>query len=336
MHAPSERGTWTAVDVDEPIPRLLYRNRRRVSGCYALGFASVLASLLGVVILRKAIIRSQNIHRDSLDIHTLPTQSSSRWAQKINSHERLGHINHLIVVAGHSVYIGHDFSASDQQESWYLESYQQIPGQVESILEHIRLGVELAADDKSSVLMFSGGHTRKAAGPRSESSSYWYVAQARQWFGHPSVENRAFTEDHSRDSFENLLFSVCRFREVVGVYPEKVTVVSYQTKEDRFVEFHRAALQFPREAFYFIGTSNLMGPQALTGEEKTIDAFQHDPFGCHGALMKKRMERDPFNFGSPSSTRCPELGNLLEFLLGLQKLGKEGKDSTKSFLPTPF
>ena len=36
------------------------------------------------------------------------------------------------------------------------------------------------------------------------------VAEAAKWFGHPEVRNRTFTEEHARDSFENMLFSLCR------------------------------------------------------------------------------------------------------------------------------
>ena len=39
-----------------------------------------------------------------------------------------------------------------------------------------------------------------------------------------SVRSRALTEEHARDSFENLLFSVCRFRELTGTYPQNITV----------------------------------------------------------------------------------------------------------------
>ena len=35
---------------------------------------------------------------------------------------------------------------------------------------------------------------------------------------------RTLTEEHARDSFENLLFSVCRFRELTGTYPYNITV----------------------------------------------------------------------------------------------------------------
>lgn len=44
------------------------------------------------------------------------------------------------------------------------------------------------------------------------------------------VKSRALTEEHARDSFENLLFSVCRFRELTGKYPQNITVSSVYFK----------------------------------------------------------------------------------------------------------
>lgn len=41
------------------------------------------------------------------------------------------------------------------------------------------------------------------------------------------VRWKALTEEHARDSFENLLFSVCRFRELTGSYPQNITVCSF-------------------------------------------------------------------------------------------------------------
>ena len=116
-------------------------------------------------------------------------------------------------------------------------------------------------------MIFSGGETRLAAGPRSEARSYWEAADALGWYGHERVRERALLEDHARDSFENLLFSVCRFYEAAGHYPEQISVVSFGFKQRRFVELHRAALRFPRDRFVYVGIDppNL-GMEVLRGE----------------------------------------------------------------------
>jgi hypothetical protein len=37
-------------------------------------------------------------------------------------------LRNLVLVAGHAVFTGVDFHAADQESSWFLEEYQQIPG----------------------------------------------------------------------------------------------------------------------------------------------------------------------------------------------------------------
>jgi hypothetical protein len=58
---------------------------------------------------------------------------------------------------------------------------------------------------------------------------------------------RVHSEEYARDSYENVLFSLCRFFEVTGRYPEKVTVIGFQFKEKRFKDLHRKAVRFPKE-----------------------------------------------------------------------------------------
>ena len=156
----------------------------------------------------------------------------------------LAHLTSLVLVACHSVYTGLDFQNPEDASAWALLDYQKsTEGQTHSFLEHIMLGVEEAAKDDSALLVFSGGQTRKTAGPRAESQGYWLVAESMGWFGTGRVvRDRSFTEEHSRDSLENLVFSLCRFYELTGRYPEQLTIVSYDFKEERFLDAHAAAL----------------------------------------------------------------------------------------------
>ena len=70
----------------------------------------------------------------------------------------------------------------------------QVPGQAHSFIEHIQTGIQHAEHDPDALLLFSGGQTRKAAGPRSEAEGYWLVAEAARWWGSTLVRERAFTE----------------------------------------------------------------------------------------------------------------------------------------------
>ncbi|KAL6318409.1 hypothetical protein AAG906_041172 [Vitis piasezkii] len=73
-------------------------------------------------------------------------------------------LQNLVMVAGHSVFTSSSCGKVDKEDSWFLESYQKHP-------------------DDGALLLFSGGETRKDAGPRSEAQSYWAVAESEGWFG---------------------------------------------------------------------------------------------------------------------------------------------------------
>lgn len=62
---------------------------------------------------------------------------------------------------------GLNFDDPEDSSAWALLDYQkETDGQTHSFLEHILLGVEETAKDASALLLFSGGQTRKSAGPR--------------------------------------------------------------------------------------------------------------------------------------------------------------------------
>ena len=49
----------------------------------------------------------------------------------------------------------------------------------------------------------------------------------------------------------------------------------------------------------------------LQGEHKALEAFRTDPFGCQGALLSKKEDRDPFAVGPYFGNRCPDMESLL-------------------------
>lgn len=216
----------------------------------------------------------------------------------------LANLTELIVVAGHAVFVGHNFEAGDEPTDtadWTLLPYQM--RQLPAFIEHVRHGVTLAMQRPNSLLLFSGGETRSAAGPRSEAQSYWWVADAHNWFeAGPNVRARAYTEEFARDSFENLLFSLCRFRELVGKYPQHLTVISLPFKRQRFETLHRAALRWPSERFEYVGIDGAAEQDdaetarvAAAEQKNSLLPFHDDPYGCKigGVLSEKRASRDP-------------------------------------------
>jgi hypothetical protein len=116
------------------------------------------------------------------------------------------------------------------------------------------------------------------------------------------------------------MFAICRFREVTGRYPEKITAVSFTFKQHRFEELHARALSWPRDQFDYIGAD----PPASTGFDiaKSTEGelrnaaapFEKDPYGCHTPILQeKRKSRNPFMRTPPYGITCPEIKDLLSY-----------------------
>ncbi|KAF6143920.1 hypothetical protein GIB67_001714 [Kingdonia uniflora] len=164
----------------------------------------------------------------------------------------------LVMVVGHSIYTTRNCGNVDEEDFWFLELYLKHKGQAASFVGHIKEGTKIAARDDGALLLISWGKTRKDAGPRSKAHSYWAVVDSKHWSGKKEgVRWRTPMEEHVRDSFENLLFSVCRFKELTGIYPDNITVVSYFT-EERFGSSTDLLLGFLTQGSYTQGHSRVV------------------------------------------------------------------------------
>ncbi|KAI8388921.1 uncharacterized protein BYT42DRAFT_561704 [Radiomyces spectabilis] len=224
---------------------------------------------------------------------------------------------HAIVIPGHSIFTGSNAEDLENESYWVLESFQQ--GQVTTFLNHIEKGIELARNDPNALLIFSGGQTRVHAGPRSEGSSYWQIAQLLL-AGDPDYDtilSRSVTEEYARDSYENLLFSLCRFAEMTDQYPLQVTVVGFEFKRKRFEELHRSALRYPRARFEYIGIDpEISDMDTITYESETNNSFkpfENDFYGCKGSLLQKKIDRNPFRRRHMYRDSCPALSQLISY-----------------------
>jgi hypothetical protein len=219
-------------------------------------------------------------------------------------------LDKLVLVAGHAIYIGEGLDTPERDQDWILKGFQR--GEPPQYIEHVRFGVDLAASKPNSLLVFSGGQTRSEAGPRSEGQSYWTLADRFLWWGHADVRSRATTEEFARDSFENFLFGIARFRESTVHYPKSIEIVGWKFKNERF-DLHRRAVRWPSgDRFTYHGVNN---PHDLdtsqSGEARVLGAFSTDPFGTEADLLKKRSLRNPFFRQHPYITSCPEIAALL-------------------------
>ena len=121
----------------------------------------------------------------------------------------------------------------------------------------------------------------------SEGESYLRFARVMGLLPPAGVFTRATTEDAALDSFQNVLFSIARFRELTGVYPTRITIVGHNFKRRRFEQLHRHALHWPKLHFTYEGVplgSEADEREAASGEVRTRSFFLglciSDPIFC--------------------------------------------------------
>ncbi|TKA52109.1 hypothetical protein B0A53_04769 [Rhodotorula sp. CCFEE 5036] len=236
-------------------------------------------------------------------------------------------LRHLVIVPGHAVWSGSDASLASRDRDWILEPMQK-GGSVRTYLKHIVKGVEIAVRDPHALLIFSGGQTRTHA-DATEGMSYARLAklgnlytqfmsdeERRRRAKNPDDEfERVTTEDFALDSMENVLFSIARFKEFTGHYPDRITVVGYGMKRARYEDVHRAAIRWPMDKFEYIGIDNEGDTTAdYEGERKYgLEPYRLDRYGCHGRLLAKRRKRNPFRRFHGYHSSAPELKDLFEY-----------------------
>jgi hypothetical protein len=191
---------------------------------------------------------------------------------------RIESMDHLVVVAGHSVMrLSRMQSAGYDERSWYLLPYQLGQGFPTIITSHVQKGIDLTRQDVRALLIFSGGQTRADVGPLSEAASYYYLAEQNGWLL-GDLKQRVFLEEYARDSYENLLFSICRFRELTGGFPTRITVIGFDFKSQRFNDIHRHAIGFPVDQFTYVGMrptpTSFDHSKAAAGEINAVQAFK--------------------------------------------------------------
>jgi hypothetical protein len=275
---------------------------------------SALAALVAAVVL--VGILAHRYVSDRTDEENVPLNVSS-----IDESIDLNQLEHLILSPCHGVYrIGMDFS---RDSAWYFEDFMRNKKSGNVLMAHIEKAVELLGETPKGLLVFSGGQTKFSAGPLSESQSYWKLAESQGLLNDITVRSRVTTEEFARDSFENLLFSLCRFKEFTGRYPKQVTVVGFPFKEHRFKTLHRKALNIPESSFSYVDvfTLEIYAPSADQYEEQksgefhnAFKHFQEDPYGCLSpVLIAKRQRRDPFHRFHSYERTCPEMTDLLQY-----------------------
>lgn len=73
----------------------------------------------------------------------------------VDRDQRFAELEHLIMVPGHAIWLGHDASKVEEDDQWILEPIQK-GGSVKTYVKHIREGVERLRQDPKALLVFSG------------------------------------------------------------------------------------------------------------------------------------------------------------------------------------
>ncbi|RAH66857.1 DUF218 domain protein [Aspergillus aculeatinus CBS 121060] len=206
---------------------------------------------------------------------------------------------HLITVCCHAIYKGGPTHGLSEDE-WEIEPFQK--GETPTFTAHVKAGLRLAAQDPDSLLVFSGGPTKPTRTPLAEGESYLNLARANNYFqfAPPIDPTRLVAENRATDSYQNVLFSLLRFRAVAGRYPTRVTVVTHAFKRARFAEVHFPAVGLGgAESRVEVEVVGINPPEVVTPlrelvageEERGIGVWRGDRYGVGRVLGRKRAAR---------------------------------------------
>ncbi|KAK5133493.1 hypothetical protein LTR08_007630 [Meristemomyces frigidus] len=207
----------------------------------------------------------------------------------------------LVIVCCHAVC--EDAPSTVKEDSWRLQSFQRSdartgkPGEHETFLLHILAAAMIYSHRPSALVMFSGGQTTDSE--LSEAKSYEQVLGSFMTLqdNQSRLGQRVALEEHATDSYQNLLFSILRFRRLVGRYPETVTVITHAFKERRFFDLHAAAIKWPRSRLRVQGVSPPFTLDELEQTQRSelkrgYKLFAKDLYGVQSPLSDKRTARN--------------------------------------------
>lgn len=268
-----------------------------------------------------------------------------------------GRVENLIILPCHAIYapeLNQESTATDENDeqlsykdanNWLMEPFQLESDDHLSFFKHLELSFnELHENVHNSALVISGGYT-KAAAQKSESASYLQLAESIGYLKHPYFVKgtNVLLDEYARDSYENVLYSICTFYKKFNKLPKKITIVGFGFKKERFFSSHLTTLGYytlpniindevvlddlpdTKHAKYvgagpFVPFDNSQFWSDLQKNEKirALDLFKSNPFGSYGSLLHdKKSKRDPWNKHSEVSTFFTTDNEILNTLVEL-------------------
>ncbi|KAF4550498.1 Hypothetical protein D9617_17g047660 [Elsinoe fawcettii] len=240
----------------------------------------------------------------------------------------------LIVVCCHAIFNSDSGLHPREESAWRLKPFQKSnpdtgkAGEHETFLKHILAAVQ-QLQRPDTFVVFSGGPTDPGT-QSSESMSYaaaWEYLRKKSANSLPELDlhspsrQRWAVEEDSTDSFQNLLFSVIKFRQVTFRYPKHITIVTHEFKRARFLDLHAAAIRWPKDSISVLGIDppwasddERVGTLALEAKN-AIEPFKADPYGVSDPLAAKRQQRqwDPIRLQTIADGLEPEVQALLHW-----------------------
>ncbi|KAF2482775.1 hypothetical protein BDY17DRAFT_251277 [Neohortaea acidophila] len=238
----------------------------------------------------------------------------------------------LVLVCCHATYVGDGSDTGEDQ--WVLQPFQRShpetgkPSEHETYIQHILCGALMVESRPQALLILSGGMTTHSTFTEAEGYEKVLHRLGSRWDAFQRYE----LENWATDSYQNLLFSVLRFKQVCGRYPTAITVITHAFKVDRFLELHAPAIKWPADRIRVQGINPPFTFQELEetedGEaERAFDLFVNDPYGVQPSLAKKRRARnwDAHMLADLASQVDPAVAELLYW---------EGGNTGRDIIPT--
>lgn len=206
----------------------------------------------------------------------------------------------LTILPCHGIWKGGD-SIGENPNEWFLAPFQLQGKDHLCFKQHIINCIEVLNHDSNAIVIISGGATKQEAGPKTEADSYYDLL--KHLTNDKSILDRVYIEPLARDSFENVIFLFCRYYEILEKYPEKVTIVGFEFKRNRFLNNHVKAMKFPLENANYIGNEPTPDTDIEAYFEDlnqceykfAVKHFETDFYGIKPPLITKKMSRNPFN-----------------------------------------